>query len=279
LNVVAIDTATDACSVALAMGDEVLSDHRIAPRQHARLLLSMIDALLTKGGLARGDLDGIVFGQGPGSFTGLRVAASVTQGIALGLDIGVIGVSSLAGIAQGCYREFGDRSIGVALDARLDEVYWGAYQVMSGPIGDEERSERHSAVGRMVVACTEERVCRPDAIDIGVEVSAEVDIESGADVRVEGGIVDAVKPSTGEWSLVGSGAERYETVLAKSLGASLSSRLRPGRLPQARDLLTLAAPRIARREFLPAEAAVPVYLRERVALTEAERSVVNARSR
>lgn len=327
MNIIALDTSTDACSVALAIGREVVADHRITPRRQAQLVLPMIDDLLAKSGLSRTDLDGIVFGQGPGSFTGLRVAASVTQGIALGLDIGVIGISSLAAMAQGCHRRFGDRYIAVALDARLDEVYWGAYRVPDEGAGDarahagEQASEHASepgdehgferGFGGVVVACVDERVCRPDAVRVDDDIEQRVGscvepgVDPGLDPGADPGIGQGSDPDcdpdcdpgcapgsdpgsdpglyrgsasgTGDWTLAGSGAERYEEIVSTTLGLA-TPRLRPGIVPHARDLLTLAAARIARGEFLPAEAAVPVYLRERVAQTEAERGVVPPRS-
>ena len=237
MNLLAIETSTDACSVALALGEERLLDHRLAPRRHAQLVLPMIDALLAEAGLARGALDGVAFGRGPGSFTGVRVAAAVTQGIALGLDIGVVGVSTLATIAAGCRRELGDTHVGVALDARLDEVYWGAF--------------RADADG-VVTACVDERVCLPGAVELGRSTEAR-------------------------WRLAGAGAERYAETLVATLGLDGDGAVRTGRLPNALDTLILAVTSIAADGFGAPESAVPVYLRERVALTEAERGVAPRR--
>lgn len=123
MKLLAIETSTDLCSVAVALDDQILCEERLAPRQHAELLLPMIDAALARAGIGRAQLDAVAFSQGPGSFTGVRIAASVTQGIAYGLDLPVIPVSTLAALAQGV----GGRLIAAALDARLGEVYYGLY--------------------------------------------------------------------------------------------------------------------------------------------------------
>ncbi len=128
MKILALDAATDACSAALLIDGKARQDFRIAPREHARLLLPMIEALLAAAGLAPAQLDAIAFGRGPGSFTGLRIAAGITQGIALGLDLPVAPVSTLAALAQGVMRERGADRVLAALDARMQEVYWGAFQ-------------------------------------------------------------------------------------------------------------------------------------------------------
>lgn len=123
MNLLALETATDCCSVALLTAAGVLEDHRLAPRQHAALILPMIEGLLAQAGLRRHALDAIAFGRGPGAFTGLRIAAGVAQGLALGLDRPVLPVSTLAAVAQ---AGGAGRTLAV-LDARLGEVYFGYY--------------------------------------------------------------------------------------------------------------------------------------------------------
>ena len=123
MNLLALETATDCCSVALLTGTGVLEDHRLAPRQHAALILPMIEGLLAEAGLTRHALDAIAFGRGPGAFTGLRIAAGVAQGLALGLDRPVVPVSTLAALAQAS----GSERVLAVLDARLGEVYFGYY--------------------------------------------------------------------------------------------------------------------------------------------------------
>lgn len=128
MNLLALETATEACSAALLVGDEVLERYQVSPRGHSQLILPMIDELLAEADLVIGQVDGIAFGRGPGAFTGLRIAVGVTQGIAFAADLPVVPVSTLAALAQGCEA---DRVL-AAIDARMDEVYWGIYQRNSG---------------------------------------------------------------------------------------------------------------------------------------------------
>jgi tRNA threonylcarbamoyladenosine biosynthesis protein TsaB len=129
LKILALDTATEACSAALSVADEVQERFVIAPRGHAGLILPMVDALLAEAGLAPNQLDAIAFGRGPGSFTGIRIGTGVVQGIAFGADLPVVPISSLAALAQGAAVEMGTEQLLVALDARMGEVYWGAYRM------------------------------------------------------------------------------------------------------------------------------------------------------
>jgi universal bacterial protein YeaZ len=127
MKVLAIDTATEACSAALLAHGSVLERYSLAPRRHADLILPMIESLLAEAELSVTALDALAFGRGPGSFTGVRIAAGVIQGMAYGADLPVLGVSNLAALAQGLYTEMGAAQVLAALDARMSEVYWGAY--------------------------------------------------------------------------------------------------------------------------------------------------------
>ena len=132
MNVLAIETSTTACSLGLRIDSETIEQTTQLGRNHSREILPRIGALLTDTGVELRSLDLIVFGKGPGSFTGLRIALGVVQGLAYGIGVPVVGISTLACCAQGRYRAFGDEHIVVAETARLTEVYFGAYRVSNG---------------------------------------------------------------------------------------------------------------------------------------------------
>ncbi|ESQ16338.1 MAG TPA: tRNA (adenosine(37)-N6)-threonylcarbamoyltransferase complex dimerization subunit type 1 TsaB [Chromatiaceae bacterium] len=148
-NLLAVETSGGTCSAALLYEGRLSQRLELAPRRHGELILSMMDELLHDAGLTVGDLDALAFGKGPGSFTGLRIAAAVIQGASFAAGLPVLGVSNLAALAQGANRMDGTCQALCALDARMGEVYWGAYQV--------------DGVGLMRPIC-DERVCAPDAV-------------------------------------------------------------------------------------------------------------------
>jgi tRNA threonylcarbamoyladenosine biosynthesis protein TsaB len=161
LRILAIETATAACSAALYIDGEISERHVPAPREHAQLILPMIDALLAEAGILVRALDAIAFGRGPGSFTGVRIAASVVQGIAFAAELPVVAVSTLAALAQGAMRETGEHCVMAALDARMSEVYWGLY-IREQPDG-------------LPLVQGEECVCAPQVIEVpesGVWIAA-----------------------------------------------------------------------------------------------------------
>lgn len=125
--ILAFDTTLDACSVALSNGIDTISEQRCEPRAHARILLPMIDSVLARAALRLVDLDAIAFAQGPGSFTGVRMAASVAQGLAFGAQLPVIPISSLAIMAQARVVTATEQLIVPVIDARMGEVYAGFY--------------------------------------------------------------------------------------------------------------------------------------------------------
>lgn len=148
MKLLAIETASDACSCALLIEAQVIERHQIAPRQHAELVLSMVEQLLAEAGVALGGLDALAFGRGPGSFTGVRVATGVVQGLAYGADLPVAPVSSLQALAQGAWRDGANPRVLAAFDARMGEVYWGAYQAdadgLMRALADDQVSAPHS---------------------------------------------------------------------------------------------------------------------------------------
>jgi len=221
-NILAIETATEACSAALSVDGRIIERSEIAPRRHAELILPMIASLLAEAGLARAQLDGIAVGRGPGAFTGVRLAIAVTQGLALALDVPIVPVSSLAALAQDAPDA--GASILAVIDARMGEVYAGAF--------------RRGADG-LVEAIGDETVGKADEL---------------------------ILPQSIQWCVVGTGWDAYR--------AALAPRLPPPptfadgvRYPQARAVAVLAAPQFAAGRGVAPEQALPVYLRDKVALT------------
>ena len=127
MKILALDAATEACSAALKVGDEVISRFEVAPQQHSQKLLPFVDELLVDAGLKLNQIDGICFGQGPGSFTGVRIGVAITQGLAFGADLPVVGVSSLATMAQQVISQHQADNVIAAIDARMAEVYLAHY--------------------------------------------------------------------------------------------------------------------------------------------------------
>jgi tRNA threonylcarbamoyladenosine biosynthesis protein TsaB len=127
LKILALDTATEACSAAIIVDSEISEKSLIAPRRHAELILSMIDELLNESGVVLSELDAIAFGRGPGAFTGIRITAGIVQGLAYGADLPVIPVSTLAALAQG--TKVDSEFIISAIDARMSEIYTAIYKI------------------------------------------------------------------------------------------------------------------------------------------------------
>ena len=150
MKLIAIDTATERCSVALLIDGRIVERAAETPRGHADLVLPMVEAVLAEGGLTLRQLDGLAYGRGPGAFTGVRIAVGVAQGLAYGAQLATVGISNLAAVAQQ-FADPGARIL-VCMDARMNEVYWGRFEsTADGP----------------VAATTAERVDRPEAVDAG----------------------------------------------------------------------------------------------------------------
>lgn len=130
--ILAIDTATEACSVALSYQGQVFQYSEVIPREHAQRLLPMIEQVLQAANCQLSEVEAIAFGRGPGAFTGVRIAVGMVQGLAFALACPVLPVSNLAALAQRAYREQGATEVAAAIDARMNEVYWGCYQLQQG---------------------------------------------------------------------------------------------------------------------------------------------------
>ncbi|PHM55221.1 tRNA (adenosine(37)-N6)-threonylcarbamoyltransferase complex dimerization subunit type 1 TsaB [Xenorhabdus sp. KK7.4] len=176
--ILAIDTATEACSVALWNDGLIEAQFEISPREHTKRILPMVEAILSKGGIKLQQLDALAFGRGPGSFTGVRIGVGIAQGLALGADLPMIGVSSLKTMAQGVFRLKNISNVLVAIDARMGEVYWAQYTRDEQGIwsGDETES-----------------VLKPEQVQA------------------------IMSNLTGEWAIAGTGWEAYPQLLESHL--------------------------------------------------------------
>lgn len=220
----ALDTSTDAGSVAVFYKGEVLEYFQLLPRQQAQALLPQIKGLLNKAGVALNQVDALAFGRGPGSFTGLRIAAASIQGLALALDRPVIPISTLEAMAWRAINEQGANKVLTLLDARMDEVYWCAWQAEQG----------------LPVALVTEQLAAPEQVALPV-------VDTGL---------------AANWALVGSGAcyaERLET----SVTARLERQL-PDILPSANAIVHLAYQAWLKGKLVDAADAIPIYLRDKV---------------
>ncbi|HEV7269731.1 tRNA (adenosine(37)-N6)-threonylcarbamoyltransferase complex dimerization subunit type 1 TsaB [Pseudoxanthomonas sp.] len=244
MKLLAFETATEACSIAVYVDGEVRERFEIAPRRHAELALPWAEQLLAEAGIARAQLDAVALSRGPGAFTGVRLAIALAQGIALALDRPLVPVSTLAVLAAqvppppvtagegGC--DIGlPRPILAAIDARMGEIYTGTFV---------HRGDRLEATsGEAVVA--------------------------PADYALVG--------DDGGWIGVGTGFAAAEGVLAARL-QSRFTRIDAQALPHAADLARLAAAAFARGETVAPEHVEPAYLRNNVALTLEEQKALRA---
>jgi tRNA threonylcarbamoyladenosine biosynthesis protein TsaB len=147
MKLIAIDTATERCSVALLLDDRIIERATETPRAHADLVLPMVEAVLAESGLTLRELDGLAYGRGPGAFTGVRIAVGVAQGLAYGAQLTTVGISDLAAVAQQ-FAGPGARIL-VCMDARMNEVYWGRFEATPDGLVQAvgpERVERAEAV-------------------------------------------------------------------------------------------------------------------------------------
>jgi tRNA threonylcarbamoyladenosine biosynthesis protein TsaB len=258
MKLLAFETATEACSVALWIDGEMRERFEVAPRRHAELALPWAEQLLAEAGIAKSQLDTIAVGRGPGAFTGVRLAIALAQGIALALDRPVVPVSTLAALAMRAFASTPAQREGEAStpspsrteggeEAR--RVGWGRGALGSPVLAaiDARMGELYSAAFRIEdsvpIAISEERVSSPGAVELPDD-----------DVR---------------WLGVGTGFAAAAGALRRHLDKRLLA-VDASALPHAADVATLAAAAYARGEALPPERLEPAYLRDHVALTLAE---------
>lgn len=182
----AIETSTAACSVALTCAGVLYEDHRVAPRQHNHLVLGMIDALFTRAALRPAQLDAVAFGCGPGSFTGVRIAASIAQGIAFAHGIAALPISTLRVLAQTAVAAYPEaRTLFTALRSRAGEIYVGRYAVVEGICAaqGEDRVVSTAAI-ELTSDCADDWVLVGDAADQFAAVLAQRNLQCATDVAV-----------------------------------------------------------------------------------------------
>jgi tRNA threonylcarbamoyladenosine biosynthesis protein TsaB len=243
VKILALDSATESCSAALFIDGRVITREKRLERGHAGHILAMADEVLAEAGVALGTLSAIAFGRGPGAFTGVRLAASVTQGLAFGAGLPVVPVSDLRALAQRVLGADPDVARVLACtDARMGEVYWGCFERREGlaaPLGDE-------------------RLSRPDAVTLPAAWSRQAQASASSAGRT------AIGPAAGERVCgAGRGFAAYPQLRA-ALHSALDS-LREELLPGAAEIALLAAPEVAGGRVFPPEQALPVYLRDDIA--------------
>lgn len=235
MKILAIETATEACSAALYCDGEIISRYEIAPRKHTQLILPMMDSILEEAGINKTSLDAIAFGRGPGAFTGLRIAVGVAQGLALALDKPVIAISTLAAMAQqvlDATLASGDEYDFIpAIDARMGEVYWGKYTSVDGE-------------ARLV---GEEAISKPEVIEV---------FNQGAYLRFGSG-----------WQAYYPAMMVYDSPETNEATANV--------FPSAYYIAKLAATAFSRGEAIDAADAEPIYLRNDVAKKKADQGKKN----
>lgn len=223
MKIIAIETSTEYCSVALWQDGAVSERSELVGQRHSEVLMEMLDAVLKDAGCGIRDMDGIAFGAGPGSFTGVRIACGVAQGLALGAALPVIGICTLQAVAQGSGRD----KVIAALDARMAEVYFAVYEKCDG---------------EWQTVC-EPCLCLPQ---------------------------DTPAVTGGGWHGAGSGFAVHGDVLQTRYKSQLAG-IDAACVPQARAVAQLAAPLFAAGKGLDAAQAMPLYLRDKVALKTSER--------
>ena len=228
MNYLAIDASTEACSVALKVNDKVYSRYDLCPQSHSLQLLPMVDEVLKEAGITLSQCDGLIFGRGPGSFTGVRIGVGVAQGLAFSADIPLVGVSSLQAMAQLAFINHQQSQVLATIDARMSEVYNGYYVL----------DENNIMQAQVLVDEKAEAVTAPELVS----------------ERLSGVNIDTLYG-------VGTGWDAY----SEQLSILKSNDGTPDVLyPSAAAMLTIGVDAFKRGEGLSAEQAQPVYVRDTV---------------
>jgi tRNA threonylcarbamoyladenosine biosynthesis protein TsaB len=252
VKILALDTATENCSAALLIDGAIVSRERPLGQGHAGQILPMINEVLAEAGIALRTLDAIAFGRGPGGFTGVRLAASVTQGLAFGAGVPVVPVSNLRALAQRLFVPYGAiERVLVCTDARMREVYWGCFRRCGGlaaPVGDEQLS-------------SPEGVRLPDGWACNAHGHASAPAASLPQPAPAPGVGEANRAAAGLFG-AGRGFAAYPELTAAM--RPLLQGIRDDLLPRASEIAALAAPEVAAGRIFTAEQALPIYLRNDV---------------
>ncbi|MEO7495458.1 MAG: tRNA (adenosine(37)-N6)-threonylcarbamoyltransferase complex dimerization subunit type 1 TsaB [Massilia sp.] len=231
--ILAIETSSELASCALhrGAGAAVIARESSGVRTHSQSILPMVQEVLAEAGIALRDCDAIAFGAGPGSFTGVRTACGIAQGLAFGAGLPVLAVNTLAAMALACHQQTGATCVLPVLDARMGEVYWAQYRFDA------------TADGNWVVLA-EAALCAPEA----------------------------VTPVARPFTACGNGLGAYPQAYA---GEEFAGAL-PAIMPHAAQVAELAQAELAAGRGVSAAEAQPLYLRNKIAFTSAERLVINA---
>ena len=236
----AFDTSTEHLSVAVLHGDTLLAHNGVGGAQASTTLLPLIQQLLADAGLKLAELDAIVFGRGPGSFTGLRTACSVAQGLAFGAKVPLVPVDTLLAVAEEARHAFGAQQVVAVLDARMDQLYAARYDFATGgPLGAGDALGAAGAAGALG-GHDEPLLLSPEALEVPAG-----------------------------WALAGNAFAAYGPRLAPATA-------RHEALPTATALLRLAPALLAAGRTVPAAQAWPLYVRDKVAQTTEERAAIKA---
>ncbi len=250
MRLLARDASTEACSVALLVGDQMIHRHEEGTGGQAERLLELIAELLAEAGLRPAALDAIAAGVGPGAFTGVRLGVAVAQGLAFGASLPVVPITTLEALA---WPAVAAGPVLACLDARMGEVYWGCY-----------RADPRRGVAPLIAPCVGpiESVRLLESMNSLESVNLPASMNPLESVRA-----DALAPRRG----VGRGFAAYPR-LAALAGVEVSGSDARA-LPDARDLARLGVLRVALGEGIDPAALAPLYVRDKVAATEAERGV------
>ena len=240
LTLLALDTSTEACSVALLYNGEKTYLSELAQRTHAKRILPMVDEILTDSGLKLNQLDALAFGRGPGSFTGVRVGAALAQGLALGADLPVIPISNLTAMAQAAFELYQAKNVAAAIDARMNEVYFS--QLV--------REKKCTDFGQFFIwkNLIPEQVCSPEKALVQLANSTALNIATSTALNI----------ATSTALRVGTGWNAYAQFATKGLTGSDIE------LPDARYMLELARVEWLQQKMISALEIEPIYLRNEV---------------